>query len=103
VRVDLPERADHDESAKTVQKSTAIHKRLHYTREMASIDNSLTVSCPICGAAPTEKCELHSGFDRFESHRERRDIAAEVDSPGTARTAKSPAPKRRPRHPAGVA
>jgi len=58
---------------------------------MASIDNSLTVSCPICGASPTEKCELHSGFDRFESHRERRDIAAELALAGSPRAAKTPA------------
>jgi len=42
---------------------------------MAEIDISLNFTCPICGAAPQEKCELNSGAPRFESHIERREIA----------------------------
>jgi hypothetical protein len=38
-------------------------------------DLSLNFTCPICAAAPDEKCELNSGTPRFESHTERMDIA----------------------------
>jgi hypothetical protein len=36
---------------------------------------SLNFSCPVCGAAPGEKCELNSGQPRYESHAERKWIA----------------------------
>ena len=36
---------------------------------------STNFSCPICGAAPGEKCVLNSGQPRFESHMERKWIA----------------------------
>jgi hypothetical protein len=36
---------------------------------------SLKFICPICGAAPQEKCELSTGAHRFEPHIERIDIA----------------------------
>ena len=42
---------------------------------MITTDVSLKFACPICGAQPQEKCELNSGGPRFESHRERRDVA----------------------------
>src|SRR5438105_12002082 len=37
----------------------------------------LAVSCPTCGAAPREKCELHSGQPRTAPHRYRRLDAAD--------------------------
>ena len=39
------------------------------------IDASLDFVCPVCGANPRERCEMHSGAPRFESHVERWDIA----------------------------
>lgn len=42
--------------------------------------DALTVRCPTCGAAPGEKCELSTGQPRFESHRDRREIAKDDDS-----------------------
>jgi hypothetical protein len=42
---------------------------------MSEIDLSLHYSCPVCGAAPLEQCELNSGTPRFESHIDRREIA----------------------------
>jgi len=33
---------------------------------------ALTVSCPTCGAAPGEKCELTTGHPRSKPHRDRR-------------------------------
>jgi hypothetical protein len=47
---------------------------------MAVLDKSLSFVCPICGAQPQEKCELNSGTPRFESHRERRDIAKDAEA-----------------------
>jgi hypothetical protein len=38
--------------------------------------DSLAVSCPVCGAAPVQKCKINSGSPRFESHIERGWIAA---------------------------
>ena len=46
---------------------------------MPVVDVSLQIPCPICGAAPDEKCELHSGYERFESHRERRDLIRDLE------------------------
>ena len=37
----------------------------------------LAVSCPTCGAAPGEKCQLTSGQPRTEPHRDRRLLAKE--------------------------
>ena len=37
----------------------------------------LAVSCPTCGAAPQQKCELHSGQPRISPHRYRRLDAAD--------------------------
>ena len=38
---------------------------------MARAIFSLSFTCPICGAAPKEPCEMNSGTPRFESHVER--------------------------------
>jgi hypothetical protein len=38
-------------------------------------DPSLKVACPMCGARRGERCKLHSGGPRFESHRDRIDVA----------------------------
>ena len=35
----------------------------------------LAISCPTCGAAPGEKCQLTSGQPRTEPHRDRRLLA----------------------------
>jgi hypothetical protein len=35
----------------------------------------LAINCPICGAAPGEKCLLSSGQPRNEPHRDRRLLA----------------------------
>jgi hypothetical protein len=37
----------------------------------------LAVSCPTCGAAPHQKCKLHSGQPRTSAHRYRRLDAAD--------------------------
>jgi hypothetical protein len=47
---------------------------------MKMTDPSLNFECPVCGAAPHERCETNSGTPRFESHRERRDVAKDVDT-----------------------
>jgi hypothetical protein len=39
---------------------------------------ALAVRCPTCGAAPGEKCELASGQPRFDPHRDRRLIGADL-------------------------
>jgi hypothetical protein len=39
---------------------------------MDEVDLSLGYTCPVCGAAPQEKCELNSGGPRFSSHLERK-------------------------------
>jgi hypothetical protein len=44
---------------------------------MKTGDPSLKFVCHICGAQPQERCETNSGTLRFESHRERRDVAKE--------------------------
>jgi hypothetical protein len=58
---------------------------------MAVLDKSLSFVCPICGAQPQEKCELNSGTPRFESHRERRDIAKDAEA--AARKVKATLPE----------
>ena len=40
---------------------------------------SLTVPCPMCGAAPGEECELNSGQPRTAPHRDRRLNAADKE------------------------
>jgi hypothetical protein len=66
---------------------------------MIKKDLSLNFSCPICGAEPSEKCELNSGAARFESHRERRDIAKDEKTGDAAPAVKtsSAAPRNTPR------
>jgi len=34
-------------------------------------DKLLAIRCPTCGAAPGQKCELHSGQPRTHPHEER--------------------------------
>jgi hypothetical protein len=73
---------------------------------MIKKDLSLNFSCPICGAEPSEKCELNSGTARFESHRERRDIARDEDDEDAAPAVEPPrtAPSgKAPRRRAGAA
>ena len=48
------------------------------TKEL-SAKKALAVTCPTCGAAPGEKCELSTGQPRTEPHRDRRLIAAGVN------------------------
>lgn len=43
---------------------------------MREILDSLYVHCPVCGAAPLQKCKINSELPRFESHIERGWIAA---------------------------
>jgi hypothetical protein len=43
-------------------------------------DNSLDFGCPVCRALPGETCELNSGGPRFQSHRERLDIAIDAEA-----------------------
>lgn len=38
--------------------------------------DSLDVNCPVCGAAPMQRCKINYGSPRFESHIERGWIAA---------------------------
>ncbi len=37
-----------------------------------------SVPCPTCGAATEEPCELHTGAQRSEPHRDRKVCAAEA-------------------------
>lgn len=46
------------------------------TKEL-TLKQILFVSCPTCGAATQEVCELHTGAPRSEPHRERKACAAE--------------------------
>jgi hypothetical protein len=54
---------------------------LHYvvvkTKELTQAQ-ILSVSCPTCGAAIEEACELHTGGLRTEPHRDRKLSAAEA-------------------------
>jgi hypothetical protein len=54
---------------------------LHYvvvkTRELTPKQIS-SVPCPTCGAAVGEACELHTGDQRTEPHRDRKLSAAEA-------------------------
>ncbi len=47
------------------------------TKEL-TLKEMLSVSCPTCGAAIAEPCELHSGARRTEPHRDRKLCAAEA-------------------------
>ena len=47
---------------------------------------SLTVPCPMCGAAPGEECELNSGQPRTAPHRDRGLNAAESENAMDERT-----------------
>jgi 4-hydroxy-3-methylbut-2-en-1-yl diphosphate synthase IspG/GcpE len=47
------------------------------TKEL-TLKQILFVSCPTCGAATKEVCELHSGAPRTEPHRDRKLSAAEA-------------------------
>jgi hypothetical protein len=40
-----------------------------------SLKKALAVSCPTCGAAPKQKCELNTGQPRTDPHRDRRLVA----------------------------
>lgn len=42
-----------------------------------SLQTTLTVSCPTCGAASGKQCELTTGKSRSSPHRDRRLIATE--------------------------
>ena len=42
---------------------------------MAPRDPSLKFVCPVCEAAPNERCHVKVGVICFESHWERRDLA----------------------------
>jgi hypothetical protein len=39
-------------------------------------DPSLTIVCPICEASPQERCHVNDRVICFESHFERRELAA---------------------------
>ncbi len=43
-----------------------------------AVEKIEAILCPTCGAAPGEKCELHSGDSRTEPHRERRLVAEDL-------------------------
>ena len=40
-----------------------------------SLKKALADSCPTCGAAPRQKCELSTGQPRTDPHRDRRVVA----------------------------
>src|SRR5260370_14822567 len=40
-----------------------------------SLKKALAFSCPTCGAAPGERCELNTGQPRTDPHRDRRLVA----------------------------
>ena len=69
-------------SASPAQSRTAFH--LPESDDMTMDTKQLTwlilaVPCPTCGAAPREKCELHSGQPRTAPHRDRHLNAAEKE------------------------
>jgi len=48
----------------------------HYSpMKELSLKNALAVSCPTCGAAPGEECEINTGQPRTDPHRGRRLVA----------------------------
>jgi hypothetical protein len=46
--------------------------------QLTEKDPSLEFSCPVCGAAPLEKCEMNNGGARFESHGQRKENGEEL-------------------------
>jgi hypothetical protein len=54
-------------------------KLLHGARSMKKIqldeDPALEVACPVCEAAPKERCHVQRGVIRFDSHWERLQLA----------------------------
>jgi hypothetical protein len=61
---------------------------------MAEIDLSLSYTCPVCGAAPQEKCELNTGAPRFSSHLERKWAAKDQTAEDHNRAPKKAASKK---------
>ena len=61
--------------------TSSIIERAQYvevkTREL-TLKQVLSVLCPTCGAATREPCELHTGAQRSEPHRDRKLSAAEA-------------------------
>ena len=49
-------------------------------------DPALGVACPVCEAAPQERCHVQPGVLRLESHLERMELAAEVKNERLAET-----------------
>ena len=50
-----------------------------------SLKKALAVSCPTCGAAPKQKCELSTGQPRTDPHRDRRLVAKDPHASSTKR------------------
>jgi hypothetical protein len=49
-------------------------------------DASLEVACPVCEAAPQERCHVQAGVIRAESHFERIELASELGDERPAET-----------------
>jgi hypothetical protein len=54
-----------------------VHHAVMKTKEL-TLKQILSVPCPTCGAATKEACELHTGAQRTEPHRDRKLSAAEA-------------------------
>jgi len=65
-------------------------------RKKPTLKQLQAVRCPTCGAAPGEKCELVTGQPRTESHRDRREIAAEKGTSAKKRRVCDENPKLNP-------
>jgi len=72
-------------AGKAPERCALAYRRTNYTgatlpfsamkKDDPSPRNPLAISCPTCGAAPGEKCQLISGQPRTEPHRDRRLLA----------------------------
>ena len=54
-----------------------MHHVVMKTKDL-TVNQIASVPCPTCGAAKGEVCELHTGFQRFEPHKDRRLSAADA-------------------------
>jgi hypothetical protein len=63
--------------------------RMGMRKSDLTVKQLLAVHCPTCGAAPGERCSLHSGALRSEAHVDRKFSAAEAIE--TKKIARNPA------------
>ena len=64
---------------------------IHMRMSDLTAEQLFSVPCPTCGAAPGERCLLHSGAPRSEPHVDRKLCAAEAIE--TKRIPRGPGPR----------